>query len=411
MEKVDLREVNYNLEDVDFQKARERLNGVISHTKLIHSDFFSKESGNRVYLKPENLQVTGSFKIRGAYNRIAKLTDEEKQRGLVTSSAGNHAQGVAFSAQKLGVKATIVMPKTTPLIKVEATRAYGVNVVLHGDCYDEAYAEACRLEREQGLLFVHPFDDMDVIEGQGTIALEILEDLDNIDYILIPIGGGGLVSGMAMAVKALNPNIKIVGVEPENAQSMKKSMERGEIITLDKVNTIADGTAVKTPGKNTYSITREYVDQIITVSDYDIMDSFLMLLQSHKLVAENAGLLSVAGLKKLNTYNKTIVSIISGGNIDVLTISALINQGLVSRGRTFCFSVNLPDKPGELLKIAEVIARLNGNVIKLDHNQLKGNNRFMEALLEVTVETYGHEHIAKITQELESMGYTITKVY
>lgn len=400
-----------NLENLNFEQARERLNEVIQPTKLIHSEFFSKETGNKVYLKPENLQVTGSFKIRGAYNKISKLTDAEKERGLVTSSAGNHAQGVAFSAQKLGVKATIVMPKTTPLIKVEATRAYGANVVLHGDVYDEAYAEACRLEKEQGLLFVHPFDDMDVIEGQGTIALEILEALEHIDYILVPIGGGGLISGIAAAVKAMKPSVKVIGVEPENAQCMKKSMEKGEIVILDKVNTIADGTAVKTPGKNTYDITREYVDQIITVSDFEIMDAFLMLLQTHKLVAENSGLLSVAGIKKLNTYNKNIVSILSGGNIDVLTISALINQGLVSRGRTFCFSVNLPDKPGELVKIASVIARLNGNVIKLDHNQLKGDNRFMEALLEVTVETYGHEHIAKITEELESLGYIVNKVY
>ena len=400
-----------NFENLNFEQARERLNEVIQPTKLIHSEFFSKETGNKVYLKPENLQVTGSFKIRGAYNKISKLTDAEKERGLVTSSAGNHAQGVAFSAQKLGVKATIVMPKTTPLIKVEATRAYGANVVLHGDVYDEAYAEACRLEKEQGLLFVHPFDDMDVIEGQGTIALEILEALEHIDYILVPIGGGGLISGIAAAVKAMKPSVKVIGVEPENAQCMKKSMEKGEIVILDKVNTIADGTAVKTPGKNTYDITREYVDQIITVSDFEIMDAFLMLLQTHKLVAENSGLLSVAGIKKLNTYNKNIVSILSGGNIDVLTISALINQGLVSRGRTFCFSVNLPDKPGELVKIASVIARLNGNVIKLDHNQLKGDNRFMEALLEVTVETYGHEHIAKITEELESLGYIVNKVY
>lgn len=402
---------NYLEENIDFYESKERLKSVLLETKLIYSDVFSRESGNEVYIKPENLQRTGSFKLRGAYNKIAKLSTEEKLKGLVTSSAGNHAQGVAYAAQSLGVKATIVMPRTTPLIKVEATRAYGVEVVLAGDCYDEAYAEACRLEKENGYHFIHPFNDLDVIEGQGTISLEILEELNNVDYILVPIGGGGLISGVAMAAKSINPNVKIIGVEPEGAQCMKKSMEKNRVVTLDTVNTIADGTAVKTPGDLNFSFVKEYVDQIITVSDYEIMDSFLMLLQSHKLIGENSGLLSLAGLKKLNAFNKKVVCLVSGGNIDVLTISSLINQGLVSRGRTFCFSVNLADKPGELLRISEVLAKLNGNVIKLDHNQFKGNNRFMEVQLEVTVETNGHEHIKMITDELHRIGYNISKVY
>ena len=405
-----LRE-SYIAENFDFKEAKNRLENILLDTKLIYSEIFTREFGNEVYIKPENIQRTGSFKIRGAYNKISKLSDEDKQKGLIASSAGNHAQGVAYSAQKLGVKATIVMPRTTPLIKVEATRAYGVDVVLHGDCYDEAYKEARRLEKENGYHFIHPFDDMDVIEGQGTIGLEIMHELYDVDYILVPIGGGGLVSGVAMAAKSVNPNVKIIGIEPEGAQSMKRSLENRSIISLDKVNTIADGVAVKTPGTLTYSIVRDYVDQIITVSDFEIMDSFLMLLQSHKLIGENAGLLSIAALKKLNAFNKKVVCLVSGGNIDVLTISSLINQGLVSRGRIFCFTVNLPDKPGELLRISEIIARLSGNVIKLDHNQFKGNNRFMEVQLEVTVETYGHEHVKDITNELKLAGYDIVKQY
>ena len=394
-----------------FQSSRERLTGIIKETPLIHSSFFSRESNNNVYIKPENLQITGAFKIRGAYNKLSKLSLKERQKGLIASSAGNHAQGVAYAAQRLGVEATIVMPKTTPLIKVEATKSFGAHVVLFGDCYDEAYVQARRLEKENNYLFIHPFNDLDVIEGQGTISLEIFEELRDVDCILAPVGGGGLISGVAIAAKTINPNIKIIGVEPEGAQAMKISLDNEKLTCLDHVNTIADGVAVKAPGDLTYSIIKSYVDEIVTVSDFDIMEAFLVLLQNHKLIAENSGVLSLAGLKKINEVDKRIACIVSGGNIDVLTISSLINQGLVSLGRIFCFSVNLPDKPGELLKISEVIARLNANVIKLDHNQFKATNRFMEVQLEVTVETNGHKHVNEITRALQDLGYNIVRVY
>ncbi|SNR99953.1 threonine dehydratase [Anaerovirgula multivorans] len=396
---------------LQFQDARERLKGIIKETQLIYSSVFSNESGNEVYIKPENLQITGAFKIRGAYNKISKLSIKEREQGLIASSAGNHAQGVAYGAAKLGVKATIVMPKTTPLIKVEATKSYGANVVLFGNCYDEAYGEARRLQVENNYLFIHPFDDLDVIEGQGTIALEILEELQAVDCILVPIGGGGLISGIAIAAKTINPAIKIIGVEPEGAQAMKISMDYGKLTCLDTVNTIADGAAVKAPGDINFSIIQKYVDEIVTVSDFDIMESFLVLLQNQKLIGENAGVLSLAGLKKIKEKNKKIICLVSGGNIDVLTVSSMINQGLVSRGRIFCFSVNLPDKPGELLKISEVLANLGANVIKLDHNQFKASNRFMEAQLEVTVETNGHRHVNEIISALQNIGYNIVKVY
>ncbi len=397
--------------EVDFVKARENLEGVIKKTSLMYSDVFSEESGNMVYLKPENLQTTGAFKIRGAYNKISKLTDEEKSRGVIASSAGNHAQGVALASKKLNVKATIVMPNTTPLIKVQATKDYGAEVVLHGDCYDEAYEEACRLRDLNGYVFIHPFDDIDVIEGQGTIGLEILEELSDADYILVPVGGGGLISGVALAAKQINPNIKVVGVEPDGAMAMKESVKKNELVQLNFVDTIADGVAVKKPGDLAFSIIKEYVDEIITVSDVEIMEAFLLLLEKHKLVAENAGILSLAGLKKLNVWNKKVVCLISGGNIDVVTVSTLINKGLVSRGRLFCFSVELPDKPGELLSIAGLLAKLNANVIGLEHNQFKNTDRFMNVSLEVTCETNGHEHIDQIIAGLSEIGYHVTRVY
>lgn len=396
---------------VDFKGARETLKSVIRETPLIYSEAFSEESGNRVYIKPENLQVTGAFKIRGAYNKIVKLTEEEKARGVIASSAGNHAQGVALASTRLGVKATIVMPKTTPLIKVEATRNFGANVVLAGDCYDEAYEEAMRLQKVQNSVFIHPFDDLDVIEGQGTIGAEIFEELEDVDVVLVPIGGGGLISGIALAMKQLKPSIKIVGVEPEGAMAMKASVKQDEIVCLSHVDTIADGVAVKRPGELTFDIIRQYVDEIVTVSDREIMESFLMLLEKHKLIAENSGAVALAGLKKLHVFNKNVVCVVSGGNIDVVTISTLINKGLVSRGRLFCFSVELPDKPGELVRISEVLARLNANVIGLDHNQFKNTDRFMNVELEVTCETSGHAHIEEIQRELAKIGYKVRKVY
>ena len=394
----------------EFMEARERLGTIIEKTKLIHSTVFSEESGNDIYIKPENLQKTGSFKIRGAYNRIAKLTEEEKSRGVIAASAGNHAQGVAFGAQKLGIKATIVMPKHTPLIKVEATKKYGAEVILHGDVYDDAYNKAKELQAEHGYTFVHPFDDEDVIEGQGTIALEVLEELPDAEIILVPIGGGGLISGVAAAAKMKNPQIKIIGVEPEGAASAVAALENNEVVELKEAVTIADGTAVKKIGNTTFEYIKKYVDEIVTVSDYELMEAFLLLVEKHKIVAENSGILSVAGLKKLNVKGKKIISILSGGNIDVLTISSMINKGLVNRGRIFTFSVDLPDKPGQLVAVSEMLSNQNANVIRLEHNQFKNLDRFHEVELQVTVETSGEEHIEKIIKNFKENGYIIKRL-
>ena len=394
----------------DFIEARERLNTVITKTKLIHSSIFSNETGNEVYIKPENLQRTGAFKIRGAYNKIAKLTEEEKKRGVIAASAGNHAQGVALAAQKLGIKAVIVMPKHTPLIKVEATRRYGAEVILTGEVYDEAYEYAKKLQEKEGYTFVHPFNDEDVIEGQGTIALEVLEELPDADIILVPIGGGGLISGIASAAKLKNPLIKIIGVEPEGAASALEASKSHHVVELDEANTIADGTAVKKIGDITFDYIEKYVDDIVTVSDYELMAAFLVLVEKHKIVAENSGILAVAGLKKLNVTGKKIISIISGGNIDVLTISSMINKGLVARGRIFTFAVDLPDKPGQLVAVSQILSEQNANVIRLEHNQFKNLDRFHEVELQVTVETNGEEHINKITQEFEKKGYIIRRL-
>ena len=394
----------------DFMEARERLNTVITKTKLIYSNIFSNETGNDVYIKPENLQRTGAFKIRGAYNKIAKLTEEEKKRGVIAASAGNHAQGVALAAQKLGIKAVIVMPKHTPLIKVEATKRYGADVILTGEVYDEAYEYAKRLQEKEGYTFVHPFDDEDVIEGQGTIALEVLDELPNADIILVPIGGGGLISGIASAAKLKNPLIKIIGVEPEGAASALEARKNKHVVELAEANTIADGTAVKKIGEITFDYIEKYVDDIVTVSDYELMAAFLILVEKHKIVAENSGILSVAGLKKLNVKGKKIISIISGGNIDVLTISSMINKGLIARGRIFTFAVDLPDKPGQLVAVSQILSKQNANVIRLEHNQFKNLDRFHEVELQVTVETNGEEHINKITEEFKKSGYRIKRL-
>lgn len=394
-----------------FEDARERLKDVIKETKLIYSPTFSEECGNEVYIKPENLQITGAFKIRGAYNRISLLTEEEKKRGLIASSAGNHAQGVAYAAQKLGVQATIVMPKPTPLIKVEATRKYGAKVVLAGEVYDEAYKEAKRLQEEHKYEFIHPFNDDDVIVGQGTIALEILEELPDADILMVAIGGGGLAAGVAHCAKLINPKIKIIGVEPEGAQCMNEALKAGKVVELPKVSTIADGAAVKVAGQRTFDLLNGVIDEIVTVSDYELMDAFLVLLERHKLIAENAGILALAGLHKIKEKGKKVVSIISGGNIDVLTISSMITKGLVSRGRIFSFSVDLTDKPGELLHISKILADQNANVIKLNHNQFKNLDRFTHVQLEVTVETNGEKHIKAITESLKNVGYEIIRLY
>ncbi|MBC2581467.1 threonine ammonia-lyase [Clostridium sp. DJ247] len=395
----------------DVLEARERIKNICVNTKLIYSSEFSRESGNEIYIKPENLQITGAFKLRGALNKVSKLSEEQKKRGLIASSAGNHAQGVAYSASKLGIKATIVMPETTPLIKVQATKSYGVDVVLAGQVYDEAYEEAKRLEKEHGYTFIHPFNDVDVMAGQGTIALEIMEELKDVDAILVPIGGGGLISGIAVAAKSTNPNVKIIGVQAEGANAMKLSFESGVLTQSDKVNTIADGAAVKQPGDITFEFIKEYVDEIVTVSDYELMEAVFILLEKHKLIAEATGVMSLAALKRLKFKGKKVVSLISGGNIDVVTIASLLNNGLVSRGRIFCFSVRLQDSPGQLLKISEILAKKGANVIKLDHNQFKAIDRLKHVVLEVTVETNGHEHIDDIVNALNEAGYNVDKVY
>lgn len=393
-----------------FQEAKKRVDEVIIPTPLIYSEAFSKECKNQVYIKPENLQRTGAFKIRGAYNKIVKMDDEAKAKGLIASSAGNHAQGVAYAASKLGVKATIVMPQHTPLIKVEATEAHGAEVVLAGEVYDEAYQKACDLQKEHGYTFVHPFNDEDIIEGQGTIALEILEELPEADIILVPIGGGGLISGIACAAKQIKPTIKIIGVEPEGAASALAAINEDQVVALKEANTIADGTAVKEIGDMTFDYIKEYVDGIITVSDYELMDAFLLLVEKHKLIAENSGILSLAALKKLNEKNKKVVSLISGGNIDVLTISSMINKGLIARGRVFTFTVQLLDKPGELEYVSHVLAQCNANVIGVEHNQFKNFARFSEVELRVTCETNGEKHIQRIIDTFAKEGYEITRI-
>ncbi|WP_338946783.1 threonine ammonia-lyase [Fusobacterium canifelinum] len=393
-----------------FIKAKEKLSKVLLETHLIYSPIFSKESGNKVFIKPENLQKTGSFKIRGAYNKISNLTDAEKKRGVIASSAGNHAQGVAYGAKESGIKAVIVMPKSTPLIKVESTKQYGAEVILHGDVYDDAFKKAKELEEKEGYVFVHPFNDEDVLDGQGTIALEILEELPETDIILVPIGGGGLISGIACAAKILKPEIKIIGVEPEGAASAYEAIKENKVVELKEANTIADGTAVKKIGDLNFEYIKKYVDEIITVSDYELMEAFLLLVEKHKIIAENSGILSVAATKKIKEKNKRVVSVISGGNIDVLMISSMINKGLIRRDRIFNFSVNIPDKPGELAKVVDLIAEQGANVIKLEHNQFKNLSRFKDVELQVTVETNGSEHVKNLVQVFEEKGYEIVKI-
>ena len=394
----------------DFITAKEKLSKVLLKTSLIQSPIFSKEAGNEVYIKPENLQKTGSFKIRGAYNKITNLSDEEKKKGVIASSAGNHAQGVAYGAKESGIKAVIVMPKSTPLIKVESTKQYGAEVVLHGDVYDDAFKKAKELEEKEGYIFVHPFDDEDVIYGQGTIALEILEELPETDIILVPIGGGGLISGIACAAKILKPEIKIIGVEPDGAASAYEAIKEDKVIELKEANTIADGTAVKKIGNTTFEYIKKYVDEIITVSDYELMEAFLLLVEKHKIIAENSGILSLAALKKLKEKNKKVVSVVSGGNIDVLMISSMINKGLIRRDRIFNFTVSIPDKPGELAKVVDLIAEQGANVVKLEHNQFKNLSRFKDIELQIIVETNGSEHIQKLIQAFEKKGYEIVRV-
>ena len=389
----------------DFDEACNVVDEVRLETKLIYSDFLSNKTGNQVYLKPENMQFTGAYKLRGAYYKISTLSDEERSRGLITASAGNHAQGVAYAAAKYGVEATIVMPTTTPLIKVNRTKSYGAKVVLYGDVYDESCEYAYKLAEEQGLTFIHPFDDLAVATGQGTIAMEIIKELPLVDIILVPIGGGGLATGVSTLAKLINPKIKVIGVEPAGAACMKASLEKGEVVTLPTAQTIADGTAVKTPGRNIFPYIQKNIDEIITVEDDELIGAFLDMVENHKMIVENSGLLTFAASDKLNVSGKNIVCILPGGNMDVITMSSVVQQGLIFRDRIFTVSVLLPDKPGELASVAETIADVQGNVIKLEHNQFVTTNRNVEVELRITLEAFGTEHKNEIMAALEKGGY------
>ncbi len=394
----------------EFKAARNVLSGVLNETRLIHSAAFSKATGNHVYIKPENMQVTGAYKIRGAYYKISTLTEEQKSRGLITASAGNHAQGVAYAAQAAGVSATICMPSTTPLVKVNNTKDYGAKVVLQGATFDDAADLAVQMAEEEGLTYIPPFNDLTVATGQGTIAYEIFQDLPDVDVILVPIGGGGLAAGVSTLAKLLNPNVRVIGVEPTGAASMKASIEAGHVVTLPSVDTIADGVAVKTPGDLVFPYIQQNVDEIITIDDRELVEAFLDMMEKHKMVVENAGLLPIAALQHLDFHGKNVVPVLSGGNMDVITMSSLVQHGLISRGRIFTFSVQLPDRPGELLKVAGIVAEENGNIIKLEHNQFVNINRQSGVELRVTLEAFGQSHKAQILSSLKQKGYEAKEV-
>lgn len=389
----------------NFESASEIVKEVTNPTKLVFSDYLSQQTGGKVYLKPENMQHTGAYKLRGAYYKISTLTKEERERGLITASAGNHAQGVAYAAQKFGCKATIVMPTVTPLIKVNRSKSYGADVILYGDVYDDACKKAMELAEEHGYTFIHPFDDIDVATGQGTITMEIIQELPTVDYILAPIGGGGLIAGVSALAKMLNPKIKVIGVEPLDAASMSASLEAGKVVEIDSANTIADGTAVKTVGEKIFPYVQQYVDQVLLVEDNELIGVFLDMVENHKMVVENSGLLTVAALKQLDLEGKKVVAILSGGNMDVITMSSIVQHGLIQRDRIFSVSVLLPDKPGELVRVADTIAKAQGNVIKLDHNQFVSTNRNAAVELRITLESFGTEHKREILKALEDNGY------
>lgn len=388
-----------------FEEASEKVKEVILATNLIYSEYFSAQTGNKVYLKPENMQYTGAYKVRGAYYKISTLSKEERKKGLITASAGNHAQGVAYAAKIYGVPATVVMPTTTPLLKVNRTKSYGAEVVLHGSVYDEACQYALKLAEEKGATFVHPFNDETVATGQGTIAMEIFKELPTVDIILVPIGGGGLAAGVSTLAKLLNPNIKVIGVEPAGASCMKASLEAGKVVTLPTVNTIADGTAVKTPGDVVFPYIQKNIDEIIQIEDQELIVNFLDVMENHKMLVENSGLLTVAALKHLKCKGKKVVSILSGGNMDIITLSSVVQHGLIERGRVFTVSVLLPDRPGELVNVANIIAQMKGNVIKLEHNQFVSINRNAAVELKITMEAFGQEHKQQIIDALRKNGY------
>ncbi|KLU59425.1 L-threonine dehydratase catabolic TdcB [Peptococcaceae bacterium CEB3] len=393
----------------EIKKARATLDGVISRTGLSYSNILSEMSGNEVYLKMENLQRTGSFKVRGAYNKVANLSEHDKQSGVIASSAGNHAQGVALAATTFGIKSTIVMPKHAPLSKVIATQGYGAKVVLHGDVYDDAYAEARRIQKEENATFVHPFDDPLVIAGQGTIALEMLEDLPDVDVVVVPIGGGGLISGMAVALKELKPSIKVIGVQTKNMPSMAEALAQKRIVTVDGIPTIADGIAVKTPGALTFEICQHYVDEIVTVDEEEIARAILLLLERVKTVAEGAGAVSIAAV--LNCFpalkHRKLAAVISGGNIDVNTVTRIINKGLVKSGRKVFFDTVISDKPGELWQLLKLIADSNANVLAVTHSRESRDVALGSCRVELELETANEEQIAKIRKLMEERHYSV----
>lgn len=388
-----------------FEEASEVVKKVTNPTKLIYSEYLSQQTGGKVYLKPENMQYTGAYKVRGAYYKISTMSEEERSKGLVAASAGNHAQGVAYAAQKFGCKATIVMPTVTPLIKVNRTKSYGAEVILYGDVYDDSFAYAKDLAQKEGSTFVHAFDDLDIAAGQGSIAMEIIQELPTVDYILVPVGGGGLVTGVATLAKMLNPKIRVVGVEPATAASMTAALAQGEPMELESANTIADGTAVKKVGEKIFPYAKENIDEVLLVEDDELIGAFLDMVENHKMVVENSGLLTVAALRQLDLKGKKAVAILSGGNMDVITMSSIVQHGLIQRDRIFSVSVLLPDKPGELVRVASTIADAKGNVIKLEHNQFVSTNRNAAVELRITMEAFGTDHKSEILQALEDQGF------
>lgn len=391
------------------REARERLAAVVQRNRLDHSSTFSAMTGGDVYLKCENLQKTGSFKVRGAYNKIAKLAEEGKTKAIVACSAGNHAQGCAFAASAMGMKATIVMPKTTPIAKINATEGYGAKAELYGDCYDDAYLRAREIEKTEGAAFIHPFDDEDVIAGQGTLGLEMLEEVPDLDCVIVPAGGGGLLAGVALAVKSINPKVSVIGVQAEGAPAIALSFREKKHIATDSVYTIADGIAVKNPGDITMKIIDKYADDVVTVSDGDIASAIIHLIERTKLVVEPAGATPLALLLsgKLNVRGKKVACLLSGGNIDVSTIGKIIDRGLVSRGRKIEFSIQLQDKPGMLEKVSHILASENANVISITYDRMSADLELGETILHIGCEVGGKEHSERVAKALTDSGLKV----
>ncbi len=385
------------------------LKDVIRPTDLIKAP--NLKDGCEIYLKTENLQITGSFKVRGAYYKISQLTDEEKAKGVIACSAGNHAQGVALAAAKNGINSLICIPDGAPISKVEATKSYGAEVRLVEGAYDDAYNKAIEIQKQSGMTFIHPFNDDMVIAGQGTIGLEILDALPKVDAVIVPVGGGGLISGVAFAIKTLNPNIKVYGVQAAGAPSMVKSIHDHEITTLPSVHTIADGIAVKTPGDNTYELCEKYVDEIVTVTDDEVSTAILSLIEQQKLIAEGAGAVSVAAalFDKVDIKGKKVVCLVSGGNIDVTILSRVINRGLQKAGRLAELVIELQDKPGQLESVSRIISKLGANVVSINHDRADVNIDINACYLRISMETRNHEHVAEIKNKLVQNGYKLVE--